>query len=95
MKSIEILQTCAAIQAERGAQYDTKGTEERSAAKVAAMFNVLRGTELVASDIYLILEFVKLSRQYSNPDRLHEDSVLDKTSYSSLWGEALFREHGV
>lgn len=95
MKSIEILQTCADLQAERGAHYDTQGTEERSGAKVAAMFNTLRGTELEESDIYLILEFVKLSRQYSNPGRLHGDSVLDKTSYSSLWGEALFREHGV
>lgn len=93
MKSIELLETSAMLQAQRGKQYDKNGTEERSHTVVANMFNALRGKDLAPSDIFLILEFVKLARQYSIPDRLHLDSVIDKVSYSSLWGEALIGEH--
>lgn len=93
MKSLEILARCAELQAERGAEFNKKGSEERSHTVVAGMFNLLRGKDLAPSDIFLILEFLKLARQYSNPERLHADSVLDKTSYSSLWGEALIDEH--
>lgn len=93
MKSLDLLELSAKLQAERGAQYDKSGTEERSHTVVADMFNTLRGKDLAPSDIFLILEFVKLARQYSNPNRLHLDSVVDKISYSSLWGEALIGEH--
>lgn len=94
MKSHEILLKAIELQKERGRDYDEAGLEERSHVVVCRMFNILRGKELAPSDIFLILEFVKLARQYSYPERLHLDSVLDKTSYSSLWGESLIREHG-
>jgi len=35
---------------------------------------------------------VKLVRQYSSPDRLHHDSLLDGVSYLSLWAEELTKE---
>jgi hypothetical protein len=91
--SVEFLQSCIDVQAERGKQYDPKGDKERSFATVANMFNEVRGTELKGSDICLILEFVKLVRQYADPSRVHDDSLLDKVSYSSLWAEELKREH--
>lgn len=91
--SVEFLQQCIDVQAERGKQYDPKGDKERSFATVANMFNEVRGTELKGSDICLILEFVKLVRQYADPSRVHDDSLLDKVSYSSLWAEELKREH--
>lgn len=81
------------LQAERGRQYDKDGSGERSHTVVAKMFNALRGKDLAPSDVFLILEFVKLARQYSNPERLHMDSVQDKVSYSALWGEAIIGEH--
>ena len=91
--SVEFLQQCIDVQAERGKQYDPKGDKERSFATVASMFNEVRSTELKGSDICLILEFVKLVRQYADPSRVHDDSLLDKVSYSSLWAEELKREH--
>lgn len=91
--SVEFLQSCIDVQAERGKQYDPKGDKERSFATVASMFNEVRSTELKGSDICLILEFVKLVRQYADPSRVHDDSLLDKVSYSSLWAEELKREH--
>lgn len=96
MKSIEILRRAAQLQEERGRDYDKEGKEERSNHVVADLFNILKGEQVLApSDVFLILEFVKLARQYSNPNRLHLDSVMDKTSYSSLWGEALIQELGL
>lgn len=39
-----------------------------------------------------MLVCVKAVRQYSDPSRVHEDSVLDLVSYASLWGEELYQE---
>ncbi len=90
--SAEYLSECLRVQTERGKQYDASGTGERSFAAAAAAFNAVRGKDLTGSDICLVLEFVKLVRQYSQDDRLHADSVLDKVSYSALWAEELTKE---
>ena len=87
--SAEYLSECLRVQTERGKQYDASGTGERSFAAAASAFNAVRGKDLTGSDICLVLEFVKLVRQYSQDDRLHADSVLDKVSYSALWAEEL------
>jgi hypothetical protein len=92
--SVEYLTACAQVQAERGKQYDAKGTGERSFQAAADAFNAVTGRDLKGSDVCLILEMVKLVRQYSSPDRLHEDSVLDKVSYSALWAEQITQELG-
>lgn len=90
--SVEFLNACIAVQSERGKQYDATGSGERSFAAAASAFNAVTGKDLKGSDVCLILEMVKLVRQYSSPDRLHADSVLDKVSYSSLWAEELVSE---
>jgi hypothetical protein len=92
MTSIEYLRSCIDVQAERGEQYDSKGTGERSFAAAAEAYNAVTGRDLKGSDVCLILEMVKNVRQYSDPTRLHADSVLDKVSYAVLWAEELNKE---
>lgn len=88
----EYLSACAQVQLERGKQYDTGGTGERSFDAAAEAFNCITGKHLRGSDVCLILELVKKVRQYSDPTRLHDDSVLDAVSYASLWDEELTKE---
>lgn len=90
--STEFLTACAQVQSERAKQYDASGTGERSFDAAAEAFNCVTGKNLRGSDVCLILEMVKLVRQYSDPTRLHGDSVLDKVSYASLWAEELTKE---
>lgn len=93
-KAVEFLNACAAVQSERGKQYDASGTGERSFAAAASAFNAATGKSLTGSDVCLLLTMVKLVRQYSSPDRLHQDSLLDGVSYLSLWAEELTKELG-
>lgn len=90
----DYLAACAKVQLERGKQYDASGTGERSFDAAAEAFNCVTGKNLRGSDVCLILEMVKLVRQYSDPTRLHADSVLDKVSYSALWAEQITAELG-
>jgi hypothetical protein len=92
--AIEFLNACAAVQSERGKQYDASGTGERSFAAAASAFNAATGKSLTGSDVCLLLTMVKLVRQYSSPNRLHQDSLLDGVSYLSLWAEELSKELG-
>jgi hypothetical protein len=88
----DYLAACTKVQDERGKQYDASSTGERSFDAAAEAFNCVTGKDLRGSDVCLILEMVKLIRQYSDPTRLHADSVLDKVSYSALWAEQLTKE---
>jgi hypothetical protein len=88
----EYLSACAQVQLERAKQYDASGTGERSFDAAAEAFNCITGKSLRGSDVCLILELVKKVRQYSDPTRLHTDSVLDAVSYASLWAEELTKE---
>lgn len=88
----DYLQACIKVQKERGEQYDSQGTGERSFAACATAYNAITGNDLQGSDICLILQILKDVRQYSNPARIHEDSLLDKVSYSSLHVEELKKE---
>ena len=90
--AVEFLNACVAVQSERGQQYDPNGTGERSFAAAAIAFTALTGKPLVGSDICLIIELVKKVRQYSKPDRIHHDSLLDSVSYDSLWAAELIKE---
>lgn len=90
--STEYLAACAKVQLERAKQYNASGTGERSFEAAAEAFNCVTGKNLRGSDVCLILEMVKLVRQYSDPTRLHDDSVLDAVSYLSLWAEELTKE---
>ena len=88
----QYLNECIEVQKQRGEQYDSTGTGERSFAAAASAFNALTGQNLKGSDVCLLLTCVKAVRQYSNPNRLHEDSLLDGVSYLSLWAEELNKE---
>lgn len=92
--AVEFLNACAAVQSERAKQYDASGTGERSFAAAAGAFNAATGKSLTGSDVCLLLTMVKLVRQYSSPNRLHQDSLLDGVSYLSLWAEELSKELG-
>lgn len=88
--SVDFLNIVKDIQEERGAEYEQNGGE-RSFAKIAQVFNVYRDKDLLPSDIALILEIMKNVRFYAQ-DRYHEDSVIDKVSYASLWAELVTQE---
>lgn len=88
----DYLNECIEVQKQRGEQYDSSGTGERSFAACATAYNAITGGNLKGSDICLVLQILKDVRQYSNPSRLHEDSLLDKVSYSSLHVEELNKE---
>lgn len=90
--AVDYLNECVEVQKQRGEQYDSSGTGERSFSACADAYNAITGGKLKGSDICLILQILKDVRQYSNPSRLHEDSVLDKVSYSSLHAEELNKE---
>jgi hypothetical protein len=91
-KSIDYLNECIEVQKQRGEQYDSKGTGERSFDAAAKAFNAMTGQNLKGSDVCLLLACVKAVRQYSAPTRVHEDSLLDLVSYASLWAEELNKE---
>ena len=90
--SKDYLNECIEVQNQRGEQYDSKGTGERSFAAAASAFNAMTGQNLKGSDVCLLLSCVKAVRQYSDPTRVHEDSLLDLVSYASLWAEELNKE---
>ena len=90
--STDYLQEAMDVQVERGKQYDATGSGERSFKATAEAFNAITGASLKGSDVCLILQCLKDIRQYSDPTRLHEDSLLDKVSYASLWAEELNKE---
>lgn len=88
--SVDFLNIVKDIQVERGAEYEQE-EGERSFEKIATVFNVYRGKDLLPSDIALILEIMKNVRFYAQ-DRYHLDSVIDKVSYGSLWAELVTQE---
>lgn len=88
--SVDFLNIVKDIQVERGAEYEQE-EGERSFEKIATVFNVYRGKDLLPSDVALILEIMKNVRFYAQ-DRYHLDSVIDKVSYGSLWAELVTQE---
>lgn len=90
--SADYLAECLKVQQERGKQYDAGGAGERSFDAAADAFNCITGKDLRGSDVCLLLQMVKYVRQYSSPDRLHQDSVLDAVSYGALWAEQITGE---
>lgn len=86
------LNTGLSILHERGQQYDITGNGERSFAAVATAFNAITGDNLKGSDVCLILQVLKDVRQYSNPSRIHADSLVDKVNYGALHAAELVKE---
>lgn len=90
--SVDYLNECIEVQAERGKQYDSSGTGERSFDAAAKAFNALTGEKLSGSDVCLLLTCLKVVRKNSDKSRLHDDSLLDGVSYLSLWAGELNKE---
>jgi hypothetical protein len=90
--STDYLSESKDVQLGRASQYGTKGKGERSFQAVAEAFNALTGEKLSGSDICLVQMCLKIVRQNSDKSRLHDDSLLDAVSYTSLWAEELNNE---
>lgn len=89
-RSTDLLDEVKSIQQQRAAEYEQTGGE-RSFTKIATVFNTYTGKDLLPSDIALIFEILKNVRFYAQ-NGLHRDSVIDKISYASLWGEFVMEE---
>ena len=79
------------ILTERGNQYGSN-SRECSFPQVAEAFNAITGNELSGSDVCMILAILKLVRQSAQPDRLHEDSLVDGVNYMALYAEMVGKE---
>lgn len=89
--AVDLMERGISIMRERGAENAGKD-KERSFANVAIAFNAITGKDITAAETALILQILKDVRQWSDPTRLHKDSVLDCINYSSLKGEELYRQ---
>lgn len=94
MKAHELLQESAYTLAKRGEQngYDKK--EERSAADIAALFNLKTGHNLTEADAWqfmVCLKEVRLKRQLENGGDT-TDTLIDLISYTALHAECRTRE---
>lgn len=94
MKAHELLQQSAYTLTQRGEQngYDKK--EERSAAEIAALFNLKTGHSLTEADAWrfmICLKEVRLKRQLENGGDT-KDSMIDLISYQALLAECLTGE---
>ena len=94
MKAHELLQESAYTLTQRGEQngYDKK--EERSAAEIAALFNLKTGHSLTEADAWqfmICLKEVRLKRQQENGGDT-KDSMIDLISYNALLAECLMRK---
>lgn len=87
MQATDFLAQAAALQEERGKNYDQSGGE-RSADRIAAAFTAITGKEITPAEVYLLLQILKDVRQWSAP-AYHHDSALDCVSYAALKAEAL------
>tara|TARA_B100000929_G_scaffold108179_2_gene85751 strand:- start:8772 stop:9143 length:372 start_codon:yes stop_codon:yes gene_type:complete len=90
-EAIKLLQKAAETQADRGKEYDKNKEQERSFAKVATAFNAITGRDLSPEEICLMMVVLKNVRQFSNPNRVHFDSLLDAVSYQALMGEEVLK----
>jgi hypothetical protein len=91
----DYLYKAAEIMDERGKEYDNAGKQERSMGKTVAAFNAITGRDLRESEGWLLLQLLKDTRQWSNPNRYHRDSAEDCIAYAALKAEALENEFNV
>lgn len=81
----QILEDGVDLLDERGKQYDKDG-QERSAAKVAAMFSAMKGVDFSAMDVWDLMMCLKLVRAQ---DATTPDSRVDLTNYAALSAEEM------
>lgn len=91
-KAIQLLENGAKVLKERGQTYSTDGEQERSFNSVSKAFNAITGKNITPAEVCLMLQILKDVRQWAQPNRLHEDSVIDGLNYSALKGEELYKQ---
>lgn len=85
MKAHELAQQAADILKQRGIENGYDAGEERSAAKIATVFNAITGHNLTEQDAWMFLICLKLVRQ----GRKHQtDNLLDLSNYALLLAES-------
>lgn len=72
----------------RASEYDKNSEEERNMNKIVIAFNTITGQDLTEVQGWAFMECLKMVRLHSNPNSYHEDSAIDKVSYSALAAEA-------
>ena len=90
--SVDYLNKAAAIQEERGKNYDQPGGE-RSMAAVVKAFNALFDQNLTETQGWQFMVLLKMKRLNTALGH-HEDSALDQVSYSALAAESSVRNNG-
>ena len=90
--SVDYLNKAAAIQEERGKNYD-QPAGERSMAAVVAAFNDLFNQDMTETQGWQFMALLKMRRLGSSPGR-PGDSAADEESYSALAAESSARNNG-
>lgn len=87
-KAKDFLADVLTIQAERGKAYDKDDNqEERSMAKIVAIYEMLTGITLSERQGWMFMVVLKMVRAHAK-EAFHEDSFTDLISYASLAAEA-------
>lgn len=85
MKAHELAQKAADILKQRGTDNGYDAGEERSAATIAKVYNLITGHELTEADAWMFLIVLKLVRE----GRKHQlDNLLDLSNYALLLAES-------
>lgn len=77
---------------ERGVDYDSPRTGERSIKKTVALFNLRTGRNLTETEGWIFMGYLKDVRQDAT-EGLHYDSAVDRVSYAALEAESRVRAH--
>jgi hypothetical protein len=85
----DFLQRAAMHMRNRASTYD-KPEGERSMAKATEMFNAATGHNLTTSEGWLMMMFLKISRNQAKGG--HQDSLEDLVAYAALYAEEELRD---
>lgn len=83
------MKLAASTVGDRGTENGYDDGQERSAQKVAEVFNALTGHQIKESDVWTLLIVLKLVR---NQRKFKLDNIVDLIGYSGLLGECLDRD---
>jgi hypothetical protein len=87
-KARTILQLAAETLDQRGTQYDSPDTGERSMHDIVTMFNTLTGKDLTEKEGWMFMCCLKLVRLAKTHGISSTDSIVDLVGYASLISEA-------
>lgn len=85
MKAQDFAKKAVEILAERGSENGYDNKEERSAAKIAQVFNIVSGRDLTESEAWLFMMCLKLVREGG---KHQDDNCVDLANYAFLRAES-------